>query len=727
MATALNRRSFLKIALGGAVTAAAMHMFPGATAAPAALDGGSRIVPTFCDLCFWNCGALAHVVDGKVQKITGNPVDPLSRGRLCPRGTGGVGVLLDEHRLRRPLMRGRERGQEVWREVSWDEALGFIAQKMQAIKAQHGPEAMALFSHGIGGSFLKHTLKAYGTPNLVAPSYAQCRGARDVGFRLTYGEDPGSHERTDIANARCLVLVGSHLGENMHNTQVQEFSEFMGRGGTLIVVDPRQSTAASRAKWWLPIRPGTDTALILAWMNVLVTEKLYDREYVEKHGHGFDAFARSIAGNTPEWAWGETGIEPEVIRETARAMARETPSLVHCGRRANWYGNDVQRSRALALLNALLGAWGRKGGFFLPTPMTVPQYPYPPYPKSTRGTCDNPGRRYPFADEVLTTGLREATLTGKPYPLKGWMVYGTNLLQCLPNPEETRKAIQALDLLVVVDIIPSEIAGWADVVLPEATYLERHDDLAVLNMREAFVNIRQPAVGAPHEQKPNWWIARELAMRLGLGAWYPWKTIEEYHRERCRLAGIDYDVLKRTGCVKGPSKPLFFADGAPAEFATPSGKIEFWSDPLHAAGFDPVPRYTPPEAAPPGTFRLLTGRAPMHTFSRTQANPLLHDVMAENAVWVNATQALRLGLKTGDRVRLKNQDGVVSLPVTVKATERIRPDCVYMVHGFGHTARGMKLAFGKGASDTELLTRYQADPIMGATSSFNNFVALEPA
>ena len=151
---------------------------------------------------------------------------------------------------------------------------------------------------------------------------------------------------------------------------------------------------------------------------------------------------------------------------------------------------------------------------------------------------DNPGGKYPFATEAITTGIREATITGQPYPIKGWMVYATNLLHAMPNQEETIRAIQALDLLVVVDVIPSEMAGWADVVLPETTYLERYDDLNVELFRDPFVALRQPVLHAPHDQKPNWWIARELAGRLGLGGYYPWKTIEEYLDTRLSKAGL---------------------------------------------------------------------------------------------------------------------------------------------------------------------------------------------
>jgi thiosulfate reductase/polysulfide reductase chain A len=728
---ALSRRRFLKISSAAAGLAAS----GGALAAAARALGGSpksgaepgvRRVPTFCDLCFWKCNAIATVRDGRLWKIEGNPDDPLSRGRLCPRGTGGIGAHFDPDRLQTPLVRRRARGEDVWAAVTWDEALGHVAEKMQAIKARYGPEAVALFSHGIGGTFLKHTIRAFGSPNISAPSYAQCRGPRDAGFLLTFGEEVGSPERTDIANTRCLVLIGSHLGENMHNTQVQEFAEAVGRGATLIVVDPRFSIAASKATHYLPIRPGTDLALLLAWMHVIVGEGLYDRDYVGRFGFGFDAFAASLAPYTPEWAYPETGIDPETIRETARTMARHRPAtLVHPGRHATWYGDDTQRSRAIALLNALLGSWGRRGGFYVPSSMDVPPYPYPPYPTPTRGKADNPGGRYPFAAEPLTTGIRRATLADDPYPVRGWLVYATNLLQALPNQAETIAAIQRLDLLVVVDVVPSEIAGWADVVLPEAAYLERYDELNVEWFREPFVALRQPVVAPPHDQKPNWWIARELALKLGLGAYYPWKTIEEYLDTRLKGAGLSLAQLRAKGLVRGAPQPLYFEEGAPPEFPTPSGKIEFYSPQLEAKGFDPVPRYTRPAPPPPGTFRLLFGRAPVHSFGRTQTNPILAEMMAENVVWVNADVARRLGLATGDRVRLKNQDGTRSGPVKVLATERIRPDCVYLVHGFGHTAVRLRRAYGRGASDAALVTRAATDPLMGGTGMHVNFVSLE--
>ena len=171
-------------------------------------------------------------------------------------------------------------------------------------------------------------------------------------------------------------------------------------------------------------------------------------------------------------------------------------------------------------------------------------------------------------------------------------------MMALPNEAETIKAIQNLDLLVVVDVIPSEMAGWADVVLPESTYLERYDDLNVELFREPFVALRQPVVPSPHDQKPNWWIARELAKKLGLGPYYPWNDIEEYLDDRLTKAGLSFAELKQKGIIHGAQQPIYFDEGVAPEFPTPSGKIEFYSTPLRDKGFDPVPKYTKP-AEPP--------------------------------------------------------------------------------------------------------------------------------
>lgn len=734
---ATTRREFIKI--GGAGLGAAAFgsglftnwwgLDPDRVFDPA--TDGDRIVPTFCELCFWKCGVLAHVKKGRVTKIVGNPEHPLSRGRLCPRGTGGAGLLYDPDRLKKPLLRRRgKRGDQIFEEVSWDSALDFTAGKLEDIRARYGPEAVALFSHGYGGSFFKTLMSAYGSANIAAASYAQCRGAREAGFQLTFGSPVGSPENLDLANSRVITLVGSHLGENMHNTQVQDFALALSRGAQVVAVDPRFSTAAGKARYWLPIKPGTDIALLLAWMHVIVEEGLYDRDYIEKHAAGFDDLKAHLADKTPEWAFTETTIAPETIVETARFIAGARPaSLVHPGRHASWYGDDTQRTRAIAILNALLGSWGRRGGFFIPASMNVPKVPTPVPARKPRPAPDTPkGTAYPFADEVLAHGLRDATIPGTgAYDVKGWIVYGTNLIQALPEPAKTVRAIDQLDLLVAIDVLPAEIVGYADVVLPECTYLERWDDVGPTPWREPFLAVRQPVIPPMYESKPGWWISRELGKRLGHGDFFPWDDAGAMVETRLTKAGYDVARIKAKGVVRGKPVPVTTEDGLELSFKTPSGKIELSSAQMAAAGLPPLPPYTRPEAPAPGQFRLLYGRTPAHTFGRTTNNRFLSQVTSGNEVWLNARVAMEKGLSNGEKVVLVNQDGVRSEPAPLKATQRIRHDCVFVVHGYGHTSPRLQFAKGRGLDDAKLMTRTKVDPAMGGTGMNVNFVTVEKA
>ena len=733
-----TRRDFIRI---GGTGFGAAAVGTGITTKWWGLDGdrvhdpgteGDRVVPTFCELCFWKCGVLAHVKGERVTKIVGNPEHPLSRGRLCPRGTGGVGLLYDPDRLKKPLLRrSPKRGEQKFEEVSWKEALDFTASKMDDIRQKHGPETLALFSHGNGGSFFKTLMAAYGSSTISAPSYAQCRGPREVGFDLTFGSVLGSPEILDIENTRVLTLIGSHLGENMHNTQVQDLARMIAKGGELVVVDPRFSIAAGKARYWLPIKPGTDIALLLAWIKVILDEDLFDREYVAKYATGLDELRKHVEGKTPEWAFTETTIAPNVIVETARFIAGARPaSLVHPGRHAVWYGDDTQRSRAIAILDALLGSWGRRGGIFVPSTLAVPKVHVPDYPAAKTANDKPGGKAYPFAYEILSDGLCNASIPASPSEnpaVRGWLVYGSNLPMTLPQPKVVVEAAQHLDLLCAIDVLPAEITGFADVVLPECTYLERWEDLGPFGWREPFVALRQPVVPPMFDSKPGWWMAKELANRLGLGDFFPYEDAGKMVEERLKAGGHDPEKAKAKGVVLGKKVPVTTEDGLVLSFKTPSGKIELYSQRLAAAGADPLPNYTRPEEPPPGHFRLLFGRSPVHTFARTTNNRFLGTVTSENELWLAAKAAKEQGLENGEAVVLVNQDGVRSQPVRLKVTQRIRPDCVYTVHGFGHTSKGLRFARNRGMDDQRLITRVKIDPIAGTTGMSVNFVRIEKA
>jgi thiosulfate reductase/polysulfide reductase chain A len=335
-------------------------------------------LPTYCDVCFWKCAAWAYVdEEGQIKKVIGNDDDQLSRGRLCTRGTGGLGLHFDNDRLKKPLIRVSKEGEpSKFREASWEEAIALIAKKMTEIKSKYGAESFALLKHGDIGKHLDHLFQAYGSDTIAEPAFAQCRGPRDEGLKVTFGESCGSPESTDMRDSKCLVFIGSHIGENMHNSQVQEVSEAIDKGVSIITVDPRLSTVASKSKFWLPIRPATDMALLLAWMNVIIFEELYDKEYVAKYTTGFDQLKEHVRPFTPEWAYSITDLTPKMIRDSAIEMAHAAPAvMIHPGRHVTWYGDDTQRSRAIGILNALLGSWGRRGGFYFNEKAKVPKFP----------------------------------------------------------------------------------------------------------------------------------------------------------------------------------------------------------------------------------------------------------------------------------------------------------------------------------------------------------------
>jgi thiosulfate reductase / polysulfide reductase chain A len=729
LSTKFSRRTFFKAA--GAVTAGltVAAAMPEKLLSWAEEENKKELqqIPTFCELCFWNCGLIAKVENKKVVKIDGNPLSLRGRGRLCGRGNAALGALYDPDRLKYPMINTGKRGEPVWKKASWDEALDLIAGKMKTIKEKYGPQSMAMIYHGTGASFWRHMLQAYGATTFAAPSFAQCRGPRDIGFVLTFGSDVGSPEYYDFSKSKYIVLLGSHLGENAHNSQVQDIVNGLSQGAKLTVVDPRLSNIASKADRWLAIKPATDLALLLAWIRVIIEEELYDKEYVAKYANGLDELREAVKQYTPEWAEKETTIEKDVIVAVARDLGKNSPNVcIGAGRYATWYGDDTQRSRAIAILNALLGSWGREGGYFFPSGTKVPAYPgLPDYP-AKNDELAKLDAAYPFAGLQTTTSIKEATVSGKPYPIKAWFIYGSNLLKTMTDKQETIKAINNLDLLVAIDTMPADIINYADVVLPECTYMERYDELSIGKFKGlSEISIRQPTVEPLYDSKAAWWMAKELGNKLGLKEFFPWKDGEEYLAKRCEAGGVDFAKLKKNGViVKEGKHPYITADNQP-EFDTPSGKIELYSKQLLEKGFDPVPKYTKHPQPPDGYFRLLFGRSPLHTFSRTTNNPMLTDLQPDNDLWINAKKGKAMGLKNGDFVTLVNQDNVTaSGRIRVKLTQRLRDDAVYMYHGFGVHAKGMRKANNQGVADDDLMTDKVIDPIMGGTAMRRNFVKI---
>lgn len=754
----ITRRSFLKTALAGSGGLALATRQAKRTVAARLTQAGvpeawfyrGAIKTTYsvCDMCPWRCGIVVQSVGDRVYKIDGNPADPKSGGTICARGQGGVSFMYDPDRLQAPMVRTGERGEGKFKEVTWTEALDASAEKLNAIAAEYGPESIAVFGHTSGDFwFADYFAQALGTPNAAKPSSSLCTSPREEAATLTYGLTVGGHEPVDWDAIQCITLIGSHIGEDARNTIMKDFGAAIGRGAKVIVVDPRLSTVASKADYWLPIKPGTDTALLLAWINVLINENLYDSEYVEEWTEGFDKLAAHVADFTPEWAAEITDLPADLIRTTARVMAENAPqTAIVPGRHVTWYGNDTQRMRAAYIVNALLGAYGREGGIYISKAPYIEAYPHPPFAVvgSSGGCSAEPGAvsdELPLgpsgkarADGARTRFLRGATamqeliepmITGEPYPIKALIVYGMNLLNSIPNVERTKEALKKLDFVLVIDVLPMEHVAWADVVMPEATVLERYEDLWTVSHKTPYITMREPAVEPYADTKPAWWMARELGLRMGLDKYFKWETAEEFVNERLATIGSSLDKMReQQGVIVQKGKPYLEDFKGKSPFPTGTGKILLYSDELALAGHDPIPTYEPVEEPPEGYFRLLYGRHPVHTFAKTQNTPLLSELYPENELWINRELAKKLRVKDGDKVMLENQDGATSGPIKVKATQRIRPDAVYMVHGFGQNAPGLSRANGQGASDTVLQTRYALDPISGGAGMRVNFVRI---
>ena len=766
----MNRRSFLKAGTAGVVGAGAVAATVEATAVAAATDTAehprdiapqpSKLVNTICGVCFWKCGVTAEVgADGTLLHLRGNPKHPMSRGRLCPRGVGGIGMHEDSDRLTFPQIRSGRRGEGLFKRASQDEAFAEAGRLLKEVVDKHGPGALAIMTHGPSEAHFGHLASAIGTPHHTHPAYDQCKGPREVGFKLTFGHELKSPEPLDIENTDCLVLIGSHLGENMHNLQVQEFVTARTRGAKVIVVDPRRSTAAEKAHAWLPIKPGTDIALLLAWIHILIRDNLIDRDFIDQHCSGFDELAEHVRSATPEWAAKQTDLDAAEILRSAHLIGKAGPHVVfHPGRHVVWYGNDTQRSRAIAILTAITGSWGARGGYYLPHKLKIPSihqaYPdMPPYPKMAERR--DPG--YPFGIAGNVNGIRQATLEGK---IKAWIVAGSNLITSLPAQQETIAAIHKLDALVVVDILPTEITTYADVLLPAATYLERPDPLVATPNRDPYVAIPQPATEPIGESDCECYLAMGIGKAMGLGQYCPKDCLADFQRRIIEVYNnkhphqpVDFEQLKRDGVVVFDDGRPIYRDGlglgpdgtgrAGRKLSFPdfdgkpgANKVKLYSKDLEKAwreklekgedptGFEPLPTYFAPRQGPPGHVRLTYGRSPVHSFGRTQNTPVLHGREPENTLWASPKVAASYGVKDGDRVEVINQDGVREGPIKLYVTARMRDDAVYMTHGHGHNSRQLTRAYRKGADDSKLISSYVLDPLSGGTAMRVNFVRL---
>jgi thiosulfate reductase/polysulfide reductase chain A len=727
MTKTISRRDFLK--LGGATTAALAvgQMLPPTVAKAAREAGlldaqGDGYVYSMCEMCVWRCGLMAKVRNGRVVKLEGNPEHPHSRGNLCPRGQSGLMNTYDPDRVLTPLVRVGKRGEGLFRQASWNEALDIVADNMQKIKDKYGPEAMVFSStHNLSQVQFENLLYAYGSPN-YGTQRSLCFNAMITAFLLTYGvEEPARN----YENVEYILLVGRNLMEAISTSETSELSRAIDRGAKLVYLDPRYTKTASKASEWIPIRPGTDSAFLLAMINVITQNELADCEFVKKYVVGCDGIQDAMQDYTPEWAEKITGVPAATIERIAREYAAaKHNAMAHPGWRTSNFINSFQTERAIATLNALNGNVLTPGGC-LSTEVAAEGAglgapTQPPYPRVSALRLDGTPWKYPLVPLKLGVfqEMRDAIVSGEPYQAHGWFISRQNPIQSLPDRNKTLQAFGKMDFIVTVDIIMNDTAWFSDVVLPEASYLERYDPLLPVGDK-AF--LRQPVIEPQGEGKSALWIYKQLGERLGLGDYFQYEDEEDYIRQQLAPLGVSLEEVKEKGYAEMPASE---SDKDDITFNTPSGKIEVYSETLKKAGFSPWPTWEEPPAPADGQFYLLTGKVAQQTQFGTQNNQLLHKYSDEPRLWMNAQTAESLGLKDGDWVEITSEVGQAHSRLL--ATQAIRPDCVYLTPGYGHLSKGLTTAYGLGASDSALHVTY-TDPISGGQALSQTFVSVKKA
>ncbi|HUF00763.1 MAG TPA: molybdopterin-dependent oxidoreductase [Anaerolineales bacterium] len=726
MTQTISRRDFLKLGAASIGALAVGQMLPPKVAKAARDAGhltaaGDGVIPTMCEMCVWRCGVLAKVVDGRVVKLDGNPEHPHSRGNLCPRGQSGLMNTYDPDRVLTPLVRAGKRGEGLFRKTSWDEALDLVAANMLKIKEKFGAEAMVFSStHNLSQVQFENLLYAFGSPN-YGTQRSLCFNAMITAFQLTYGVEEPSRNYDDV---EFILMVGRNMMEAISTSETSELAHAIDRGAKLVYLDPRYTKTASKATEWIPIRPGTDSAFLLAMINVIVSNELADCDFVKQYVVGCDGIVAAMQRYTPAWAEQITGIPAPTIKRIAREYAAaKHNALAHPGWRTSNFINSFQTERAIATLNAISGNVLTPGGCLSAELVAegagLGAPPQPPYPRVSALRLDGTPWKYPLVPLKLGVfqELRDAIITGEPYQAHGWFISRQNPIMALPDRARTLEAFGKMDFIATVDIIMNDTAWFSDVVLPEASYLEHYDPLLSVDGK-AF--IRQPVVEPQGEAKSALWIYKQLGERLGLGDYFQYENEEDYIRQQLKPLGVTLEEVKEKGYAEMPE----VEKSSEITFNTPSGKIEVYSETLKNAGFSPWPTWEEPPMPSEDEFYLLTGKVAQHTQFGTQNNQLLHKYSDEPRLWMNTKTAAKMGLEDGDWVEVTSQVGKAHS--LLLATEAIRPDCVYLTPGYGHLSKGLKTAFGIGASDSALHVTY-TDPISGGQALSQTFVTVKKA
>ncbi len=677
--------------------------------------------------CHGGCGVDVHIKDGKVVKVEGDESHPWHHGRLCPRALAMTQYIYHPDRLRYPLKRVGERGEGKWQRISWDEAFDICEKRMKELAAKYGPEAM-VFGQGTGrdcGGPVTLLAYAYGSPNwcTFGLSGVSCFTPSLAAGYITEGDFafpdcgqffPLRYEDPEWVPPKVLIIWGAALIRACtdHYYSGHWNVDLMKRGTKLIVIDPRCTWEASRAELWLQNRPGTDGAVALGMLNVIINEKLYDKEFVEKWTYGFDKLAERVQQYPPEKAAEISWVPKEKIIQAARMYATNKPGAIEIGRPVE--GN----AEGTMVLQAITHIWCITGNLDVPGGNVICRSPYgvTTYPYSTEEVIQLYGKefherltqkrigadRYPLVRSFRAWAqpdiIIEQMETGKPYPIKGIWLQGNNFMVCMANdPKRHYEAVRKLDFNVVVDIFMTPTSqAIADIILPAASFPEK-DSMYTIGQP---LNVIRKVIEVP-ECRPDWEINFELAKRLNPGA-VPWKNVKEMLTYRLKPAGITFEELEQKVWTYPPKnhpsgtvpyrrheKGLLRADKKPG-FRTPTGKVELYCTSLEKWGLDPLPFFEEP--APESPVRtpdiwkeypliMMTGRrSPVFVHSEHRQIPWLREIDPDPIVEIHPDTAKALGIENGNWVWIEGTRGRAKR--IAKVTPIVHPRMVMAAHAW---------------------------------------------
>ena len=674
----------------------------------------NHIVKTSCGLCTARCGLNVHVSEGKVIKIEGMPEHPTSHGYICPKGEGAADLEYAPDRLKYPMK--RENGS--WKRISWDKALDIIATKLREIEADYGAESLVTF---IGGPVfldgvpsqmvLRRFLDVYGSPNYFSVD-SMCYRPHLVAFYVTMGE----LMRPEVQNSKAIMLMGADPDHSCPPVS-QAIRSVKEKGGKLIVVDPKRIQLAKEADIHIQLRPGTDCAFLLAMMNVIIAEGLYDREFVERYTVGFDKLAEHVKDYTPERAAEITWVPAEKIRTAARLFGTVKPASITQGFNSlDQTTSGFQNSRAIAILQAITGNVDIPGGF-VPR-MLLPEVRPTRLPhmlKSEPLWKD----KYPLMYEVWGRAMGEGQgmelpdvlLTGKPYPIKAMIIDGTNPVLTWPNSSRVVEALKKVEFLVVMDLFMTPTAELAHLVLPAQGPLGK-TDFCIDNRITPYIILKKKII----QYEESWHDAEfwlNLAKRMGFDEYFPWENPDEFIDWWLEPSGVSIKMLteEKPGCME---LELEYGTFREKGFPTPSGKIEIYSETMEKLGYDPLPTYQEPFESPvasPDVAKeyplILTTGARRLEFLHTQMRNIsrLRDLVPEPFADIHPEAAGQYGIEDGDRITISTERG--SIEIKAKVTEDVLPQVVSIPHGW-REANCNVLTFARPADPVTGIPDYKA-------------------